>query len=83
MKTISKTITINYKYLSPSDAGKMLRQLHRKHGLSYKFIAEQIGVSPVTISRWASGENVRELHPGSQIRLWELVEHTTGESGKI
>ena len=83
MKTVTKTITIEYKYISPSDAGKMLRKLHSRHGMSYKYIAEQIGVSPVTISRWASGENDRELHPNSQIRLWELVEQTTGESGKV
>ena len=83
MKTVTKTITIEYKYISPSDAGKMLRKLHRTYGMSYKYIAEQIGVASATISRWVSGENDRELHPNSQIRLWDLIEQTTGESGKV
>ena len=83
MKTVKKITVVEYKYLSPTDAGKILRKLHRTHGMSYKYIAEQIGVASATISRWVSGENDRELHPNSQVRLWELVEKTTGESGKV
>lgn len=83
MKTVTKKIEIEYKYLSPTDAGKMLKKLHTRNGLSYKFIAEQIGVAAATISRWISGENKKELHPNSQIRIWDLVEKTTGESGKV
>lgn len=83
MKTVTKKIEIEYKYLSPTDAGKMLKRLHTRNGLSYKFMAEQIGVASETISRWISGANARELHPNSQIKIWDLVEQTTGESGKV
>lgn len=68
-----------YEYMQPENAAHYLRRLHQK-GLSYKAIADAVGVSPVTVSRWLVGET--ELRSTVQIRLWNLIERELGISGK-
>ena len=60
-------------------AAHYLRQLHGK-GLSYKAIAEAVGVAPGTVSRWLNGET--EIRPTAQTRLWDMIEKELGISGK-
>lgn len=76
-KTVGKLAA--YEYMQPENAAHYLRRLHEK-GLSYKAIAEAVGVSPVTVSRWLDGET--ELRSTVQIRLWNLIERELGISGK-
>ena len=81
MKTVIKTIKIKYQYLTPESAAKYLRQLHTAGGLSYKFIAEKIGVTPQTVTRWAQAGS--EIRPAKQVQIWDLVEEHLHISGRV
>lgn len=84
MKIITKKIEIKYQYLALATATRYLRELHNHCGLSYKYIAGQIGVTPQTISRWmqAGKDAVSEIQPAKQIQIWDLVEKHLDISGR-
>lgn len=83
-KVVKKQVVIAYEYMQPSVAAHYLRELHEQCGLSYKHIAEQVGVSVQTVSRWLHAEIDAswEIQPAKQIALWDLVEKHLGISGK-
>lgn len=81
MKTVTKTIKIKYQYLAPEIAAKYLRQLHTAGGLTYKYIAEKIGVTQQTVTRWTQAGS--QIQPGKQVLIWDLVEKHLKISGRI
>ena len=79
-RTIKKTVA--YKYLDRQAAAGYLRRLHRDRGLSYKYIAEQIGVTPQTVCRWVHDSTAKEIQPAKQLKIWDLLEQQFGISGR-